>query len=208
MADESEIVINNPPTDEKPRGRPMYTVKVEAEPIAFNLSPKLLGLGPAKAIAKLIGNRIASITARASPRTLAIRAAAQRAYQRGSAEAASRYGNSAPNQSDKLLNDSGRLAQTIRVELDNAEGAYGVAVSKDRLEPSTLHDSANALARIGDVLKEHVPELADPELLMSEPSVVAAVERAIRASRRKIEGRQNRSAVAVAAALAGLDQQT
>jgi hypothetical protein len=159
-----------------------FSVRIEAQPIVHNLDPKALGKGPAEAIAKLYRDRITGIGAMASAATVRARKAAAIALSKGEAWARSRYsggriGTMAPGQSDRLFNDSGRLARSIVAA--PTEDAYVVNVAANRFDPRTLDNGGtSALQRIFDRLRDFLPELGDANLLMSAIPVRAAVQKA------------------------------
>lgn len=171
-----------------------YTINVKGDTILVNTDPKSLSKGPADAIAALLRERISSISAVAAPATIKARAVAAKALARGEAWAVKRYGGGRtgtlqPNQSNRLFNDSGRMAQSIAVGATS--DGYTVNVAANRLSPDTLNgDATGALARIWDLLKQYVPELADTRKLMDSIPVRRAVNDALAGAIKKADERR------------------
>ncbi len=185
MADDDVIVLNEPFAGLQRRernGKARYTISVRSEPIAVNCSAKDLGRGPAEAIAAHLRERVGSISQVASKATLAARRHAAAAFARGEAWAMKRYsggrtGPMAPNQSDRLFHDSGRLAKTI---VANArDDAYTINVAANRLDPATA-GGAGAVERIYARLVQLVPEFGNPALLMDSIPVRRAVQEGVK----------------------------
>jgi hypothetical protein len=180
-----------------------YTVEFRAEPIVHNLDPVALGKGPAIAIADFLRTRIAAIGAEAAPATIRARQAAAKAVAAGKAWATKRYaggriGAMAPAQSTALFNDSGRLVRSI-VAGATRSGSYVVNVAANRLDPNTLDNGGTAaLRRIVDKLRQYVPELGDPALLMDAIPIRRAVQDATKAMLQKLGAQYTRSSLQVA----------
>jgi hypothetical protein len=85
-----------------------------------------------------------------------------------------RLGAMSPNQSDRLFNDSGRLADSIAVG-STKDGYWVVNVAANRFDPSTLGGDGGALTRIYRRLVELVPEFGDPARLMANHEVNGAL---------------------------------
>lgn len=170
-----------------------YTVTIRSDKLRFNLDEKSLGAGPAKAILDLIKERISAISERAAPNTIKAREVAARAVAKGKAWAVKRYsggrtGAMAPNQSDRLFNDSGRFfkAMSARWVGEGTTGRWIINFAANRLSPGTLdgrHDGADAaVLAVWERLKGLVPELADMSKLLDSIPVRRALEQAHRAS--------------------------
>lgn len=151
--------------------RMRYSVKIQRDEVVCNLDPMLLAQGPAIAIAQLLRTKIEAISAVASPATIRARVAAARAGRRDA-----RY-NSAPNQSNRLFNDSGRLASNITASPRGT--GYSVTIAGNRLDGATLDNGGDAaVTRIWALLQQHIPELAHPATLLLAPAVEAGIRRA------------------------------
>lgn len=131
------------------------SVSVEAQPIHHNFDERELGAGPAAALRDAIVEGIRGITERVSKATLARRRKAN------------------PGASDRLFNDSGRLAQGLDVRLRG--DTWEVTAPPDRLNASSVTDSG-ALERMLQRLFELVPALRDP---LTIKSVRDAIERSV-----------------------------
>ena len=135
---ESEVVILNAPTLDSDGNldtfftrrtgttsagnarKPRYTVEVRSQPLLIDLDEYMLGAKPAEAIRGIVADQIRHISEVASAATLAQRAKAATQFSAGLPSALKRYsggriGPMAPNQSDKLFNDSGRMAEGVFV---------------------------------------------------------------------------------------------
>lgn len=159
-------------------GKQRFTVTVKAEGVAINLDPIALGAPVAQAIAHHLREKMQAITATASPATLRARKAAEMAIQAGKSWAVKRYGggkmgNMAPNQSDKLFNDSGRFLKSI-VASASKDGVWRINVAANRLDAKTATDGAAGVQRIWARLLELVPEFADMGKIMQSSDVVRA----------------------------------
>lgn len=196
-------------------GKTRYTVEVRGDTILANTDPKSLGKGPAEAIAQVLRERISSISATASAATMRARVAAAKALAKGEAWAVKRYsggriGLMQPSQSNRLMNDSGRLASSV-VAGATSEG-YTINVAGNRFDPSTLNgDSTAALERIFQRLKELVPELADTRRLMDSIPVRKAIKEGLAAAIQKADERtaelkkqRMQAAIGIARAALGL----
>ena len=158
-------------------GKQRVVITVKSEPILFNLDPKALGQPVAQAIVNYLRQRITSITAIAPPNTLRARATAERALRAGKQWAVKRYsggrtGAMPPNQSNRALNDSGRLAKSITGSA-SSDGAWRINVAANRLDAST-----GAIDRILRRLNELVPEIQNPALMMGSDILRRSIEKA------------------------------
>lgn len=161
-------------------GKVRYTIKVVAEPLAINLDPKTLGAPVAQAIAHHLRERIRSIAAVASPRTIKARESAERAFRAGKSWAMKRYaggrtGAKDPNQTNRAFNDSGRFADSI-VANASKDGAWRINVAANRLDEKTA--GAAGVQRIWQRLVEYVPELGSPAKLLESDIIRASIKRA------------------------------
>lgn len=168
-------------------GKSRVVIVVKAEPLVHNFDAKEMGRGPAEAIAAHLKERIKAITAVASPATLEWRKKAEKAFAEGKRWAVKhfsggRLGAMPPNQSDKLFNDSGRMAESI-VASASKDNVWRVNVAANRLNSSTTRN----LGRMIERLYELVPELRSPGELMHDPKVVGAIEQGMREAIVKLE---------------------
>ncbi len=156
-----------------------YSFEIKSEPLLHDLDELNLGRGPAEAIRDLIKDQINGISVVASKATLAARARAAAAFANGERWAMKRYsggriGAMAPNTSDKLFNDSGRLRESIFVSPNMTDAVYTVNVAASRLNPDQF---GAGFAPMIERLKVFVPAL-DPKKLMGMPTVEAAIKKA------------------------------
>lgn len=161
-------------------GKEYVTVEISGDSLMINMDPKLLGKAPSEAIAALLKERIAGITAAASAATLKAREVAARAFARGERWARRRYaggkiGALTPNQSRRAFNDSGRLVKSVAVGA--TKNGYTVNVASNRLDDAT---SGGAM-RIFEKLKGYVPELADVARLLDSIPVRRALNQGVAA---------------------------
>lgn len=149
-----------------------YTTEVETEELELERNPTTLAAPVAAAIAAVIAEGIRGITAKVSASTKDARAVASRAAARGKAWASERYGTHRPNQTDRMFNDSGELADGIVAAPsdDHARGAFDVNAPANRFGPDV-----SAARRMFERLAELVPALRDPTIA---PKVAAALETA------------------------------
>lgn len=169
-----------------------FAVSIVGTPVIHNIDTKALGKGPADAIAEHLRARVKTIQARASDATIKRRETAAAvlagtqdvqfadALKRAQARySGGRIGPMAPNQSDRLFNDSGRFVKGIAVGRGKGN-EWVVNVPANRLDPRTLDGPPGrrgdaALQMVYAKLIEHVPEFGDPEALLRMPSVAAAI---------------------------------
>lgn len=183
MAD-SVLVLNDYSTGSlskrtRASGKSRYTVEIKSEPLLTETDPRVLGRGPAEAMAKHLRDRVEGISTQAAPATIKARQVAARAVAKGEQWATKRYsggrlGLMQPHQSDRLFNDSGRLVRSIVVGAK--EDSWIINVAANRLHPDTLNGGEAALLRIFQRLRELVPEWGDARALGD----VLSVRRAIR----------------------------
>ena len=183
-------------------GRQRVTIECKSEPLVHNLDPKQLGAGPAAAIAEHLRQRIQAITAVASKATLARRktSAANMSEPSNAARySGGRIGAMPPNQSDRLFNDSGRLAKSIAARANG--DAYTVNVAANRLDPRGF--TAAAFSRMLELLVRYVPEIANPRLLADSLPVRRAIRDGMASMIQKQEARISELRDARARAIVG-----
>lgn len=161
-----------------------FAVSIVGTPVIHNIDTKALGKDTALAITQHLRARMLTIQAKAAPATIARRANAASAHRvddskkfQDSLEArysGGRMGTMPPNQSDRLFNDSGRFAKSIKAGFGNGN-EWVINVAKNRLDPTTLNGGEAALRSVYAKLIELIPEFGDPERLMRTPSVAAAI---------------------------------
>lgn len=156
-----------------------YTVTINAEPIIHTFDANALGKGPAEAIAEAIRKGIRDIGEFAKPSTRARREQAKRALAAGDRYETARYsggrtGPTTPHQTDRLFNDSGRLAESITVNAQR-DATWTVNVAKNRLDPSTFVGGLSALLPMFERLRNLVPALQGPEQLARIPEVAQSL---------------------------------
>ncbi len=165
-----------------------YSISIKTEPVLLDISPNRLGEGPAKAILEFLKRKIQNISAVAKPSTLARRKASAEAFARSEPDAVKKYsggkmGPMAPNQSVRLFNDSGRLAQGlfVRANTSNQVGgaAWTINVPANRLDPRTVTGGESGVAKMYERLVAFVPELADAKLLLAVDTVRQAITDAV-----------------------------
>ena len=124
MADEPIVVALNDyrgvRTQQRTRtsGSKVVNLRIEAEPIVATLDRKELSRLAAEAYVLDLREQIGGISFKASPATIAGRKAQRAAYDRGEPWAVKQFaggrmGAMAPNQTDRLYNNSRRLAEGI-----------------------------------------------------------------------------------------------
>ncbi len=178
MADDV-VVLNQPPTKRtSSTGRVRYTVDVKSEPLIMNFNAKQLAEGPAIAIALVLREKVQAIGAVASAATQRARAVAGQAFNKGASWALKQYGGGrigpmAPNQSDRVGNDSGRFARSISAGA--VSDGWVVNVAANRLDPSTMNGGEAGLMRWWTQLNQLVPEFGQPALLFENQKVHNAV---------------------------------
>jgi hypothetical protein len=186
-----------------------FTVSIDATPLTHYCDAVSLGRGPAEAIAEHLRTRIKTLQVEASNATQKRRETAAVAFARGGsvpkatgkgakaknaratfeAGAASvmqrysggRMGPMAPNQSTKLFNDSGRLADSLIAKParptpgQQAEAQWIINVAANRFDPTTFGGGQAAISVMFIRLAELIPEFSDPARLVNIPSVQAAI---------------------------------
>jgi hypothetical protein len=154
------------------------SLEVKVDPVIVNLNELNLGKGPALALQKAISDQIKAISVTAAPATLLKRKYAANAIQAGKSWAMKRYaggkmGGMAPNSSDKLFNDSGRLAAGVFVRQNPKEGSWTVNVPANRLDEKDFKDRGTFTRMVG-WLRTLVPVLRDPT---HDPNVRHAIQK-------------------------------
>lgn len=172
-------------TNAKGKASTRYTVTIVSEPILHVFDDQRLGKGPAEAIAEVIRERIRAITQVAKPSTIAYRQRAKEALARGASWAIDRYtrgrlqGDFTPGKSNRLFNDSGRLAAGIHVQENVTEKSWTVNVPANRFDPSTFVGGESAMADMVARLQALVPELGNPQALIGHAKVQDAITESI-----------------------------
>lgn len=178
MAETIVVVNQGFTTRTSSTGRTRTTIDVSSEPLVHDLDPKRLGQGVAEAIARVIKERVASISVQAAPSTIASRKRKQKNVDMNR-YAGGRIGLMPPGRSDKLFNDSGRLIESIVAR--PSEDQYIINVASNRFSTSTLYGGKlktpmAALDFITERFLELVPEVRDPALLMRSKLVRDAID--------------------------------
>jgi hypothetical protein len=190
MADPNVTVLNDfsgTTVEERTRksGKKVVTISMESTPILIHHNPLELGRPVAEAIASLAREQMAGIQERVSEATVEYREKVARAYDRGAPWAVKRYsggrtGATPPQGSDRMFNDSGRMAKSVTANANKAEGGWTVNVAANRLDRSSFPgDSFN---RMVTRLVELVPVLRNP---LAQRPVVETIERTWRAMHQK-----------------------
>jgi len=161
-----------------------YTITIDAEPFGLNFDTKQLGSGVAQAIANHLRTRISEIGAQASPATLRARKNAETAFSAGKQWAMRRYaggrtGATPPNQSTRIGNDSGRLANGI-VANPTKDNNWVINVPANRLNAQFL-GSEEALLRVIERIRQYVPEFGSAHEMTTVLSVRRAMKDAVKA---------------------------
>ena len=204
MSDTVVTINNGFSTRTSTSGRQRTTIVCRSEPLVHNLDPKQLGAGPAVAIAEHLRQRVLGIVARASEATLERRrraAAAPNLPSNAARYSGGRIGATPPNQSDRLFNDSGRLAKSIVARAASGD-SYVVNVAANRLDPRSF--TASAFAAMLELLKRYVPEIADPRMLMDSIPVRKAIKDGMRQMIQKQTARIDELRSARAKAIVGI----
>lgn len=173
-----------------------YAVVIKSEKLAFNYNEKTIARGPAQAIVNHLRDRIQSVSTTVSKATMVARDGYKRALDAGKSWATKRYaggrtGAMEPATSDRMFNDSGRLAKTLYAN-SSSDGSWRVNVAANRLNPDTLdgrgaRGGESALSTIWGLLVSLVPELENVELLLDVLPVRAALDKAVDEMTTKLE---------------------
>lgn len=161
-----------------------YSIEFRAEPILHDFSIQALGQGPAEAIRDLLTQRIKAIGQVASPSTILARKSAETALAAGKSWATRRYaggrtGRKNPGQSDRLFNDSGRLAEGLEVRENRTDGNYTINVPANRLDPSTFKGGEAALVSMFQRLVTLVPEFRGGREITKHAEIREAIAEAV-----------------------------
>lgn len=200
MSDETVIVINEGLEQRTTKsGKTRFTVKIKSEPLVHNLDPKALGTPVAAAIVHHYRERVKGITATASPATLKARKVEAKAFAAGKPWAVKKFsggrlGPMAPNQSDRMFNDSGRFASSITGNA-SSKGAWRINVASNRLS-----GDAGMVSRIWNKLVGLVPEFGNPALLLDNMIIRKSIERARDGMIKKLAATERTTFVSVAKA--------
>lgn len=172
MPSKDDVVVIAPGLEQRTSktGKQRYTVKVSAEPVYVNLSPRDLGKDIAVAIANHLRERVRGISAIAAPATIKARKVAAKAYALGKPWAVKRYsggktGAKQPDQSDRKFNDSGRFGDSITANA--GENSWRVNVAANRL-------SGPDVTKIWTRLLELVPEFGNLVGMMEQSDILKA----------------------------------
>jgi hypothetical protein len=160
-----------------------YTVTIKSEPLLHQFDELVLGKGPAEAIRALLQKKIRGIDEFVSLATKRRRERAQSALARGVGTAPRRYGGGRmgrmePNRTDRLFNDSERLADGVAVMENKVEESWTVNVAVNRLTPVDFGPLSAVLSMV-ERLQRLVPELGDARKMVNEPSVKKAIDQSI-----------------------------
>lgn len=176
----------------------------------FDLDDTLLGATLADAYASRIQQQLLGISQRAKDSTLAFRAKAAALFAGGGTEegrkatsttkigswtmdmsgagvmkryAGGRTGAKAPNQSDKLFNDSGRLRESVVVMQNRTDNTFTVNVAANRLNPAQFGNGFDAMV---SKLIELVPIL-DPKRAREDVTIENAIRQSVKEMMAKAE---------------------
>lgn len=157
-----------------------YSINVTSEAIVHDFGELRKAAATAQAILGVLQRGIKAITVPASPATLAKRALAAAGLARGDPSYVARYtggrtGASTPNQSDRLFNDSGRLADGLFVRRNAEEEGFTINVPANRLDPRTFGGGEAAIIAMWQRLVELVPAFKGGPVLFNDPDVRRAL---------------------------------
>lgn len=185
--------------------KPRYTFEIKSEPLLFDLNELALGGKLAEVWAQRIRDNIQGIAVPVSKATEAMRKKAAAAFAAGAGWATKRYaggriGAMPPNQSDKLFNDSGRLAAGIHVRQNLTDASYTVNVPANRMNRESFGAGYDAMV---DKFVSLVPML-DPKKALGDPAIERAVKESVDQMVTKLE---SNAEAAIARGLAKLRAQ-
>lgn len=132
-------------------GKERVTIEIRGEALQINLDPMQLAKPVAEALAAEISKGVRTFHGFASTATRAARERAARAFEEGKSWARRRYsggqtGAMPPNQTGRLLVDSGRLAKSIQAR-PTRNREYVVNVAANRLTEEPVRSRTLALLR-------------------------------------------------------------
>lgn len=154
------IFMNEKPKRSRTKSGAPVSVKFKTQRVKHTFDPEKLTRGPAEAVRAAIAAALKKSGRPSSPETKRYREAAERAYRAGKQWARERYRQHAPNQSDRVGFDSGRMAEeleTVRVR----PGQVAIVVPDERMMSAKIRNA--------------VPELRDPQRLYNTRLVKAAL---------------------------------
>lgn len=162
------------------RRKPRYAFDIKSEPLLFDLNEMNLGGRLAEVWAQRIKDNIRGISKFASEATQAFRYKAAAAFKAGEPWAAQRYaggriGPMAPNTTNKLFNDSGRLATGVFVRQNLTDSSFTVNLPANRFNPALFGDGYE---RMVDKFVSLVPML-DPKKALGDPQIEAAIKTSV-----------------------------
>jgi hypothetical protein len=154
-----------------------YAIDIKSEPLLFELDELNLGNKPAEAWAQRIRDNVIGISAVASKATQALRVKGAIALAAGASWATKRYsggriGTMQPNQTDKLFNDSGRLAKSIHMRPNLTDSSYTINVAANRFNPDLFGAGFEVMMNKFVTL---VPML-DPKKAFADPDIEKAIK--------------------------------
>lgn len=157
-----------------------YAIDIKSEPLLFDLNEMNLGGRLAEVWAQRIKDNIRGISKRASEATMAFRYKAAAAFKAGESWTAQRYaggriGPMAPNTTNKLFNDSGRLAHGVFVRQNLTDATYTVNLPANRFNPALFGNGYEAMV---DKFVSLVPML-DPKQALGDPQIEAAIKTSV-----------------------------
>lgn len=173
-----------------------YSITIKSEPIIHVFDDRVLGEGPALAIAAILKKQIAAISEPASDATNKFRTRAVADLAQGKPWAARRYtemrgaGKGAPKRtfqpgtSRKLFNDSGLMAEKLDVKENrhSGESEWTIHVPGNRFDPRTWNGDPAKIKDMIERLQALVPELGNPEMLRRHREFNDALRAAINAT--------------------------
>lgn len=190
MSDDEPMIINDYARLQKKTlksGKERYSIKISGDAVIVDADPKALGKGLAEAIATHLKGRIEQISQSVAPNTLRARQTAARNTDKAWVQrryAGGKIGSMAPAITDRMFNDSGRMAASITAA-PTTDG-WAVHLAANRLNPETLDGGVSALQMIVQRLGDLVPEFGDANKLGDVISVRKALTDAQKAMFTKV----------------------
>ncbi len=154
-----------------------YTIEVKSEPLLLDLNEFNLGQVVAEAWRSRIRDNILGISASASEATQRMRVKAGIAVKSGAAWARDRYTRRRPpqsfipNQTNKLFNDSGLLADGIHVRQNLTDATYTINFPVNRFNPETFGAGFGAML---SKFRTQAP-MMDPKKALGDDQVEKAI---------------------------------